>query len=109
MPGAQAPAPSKQEVGTGPRARRGSDGHRVEHLWIGAVGHHEGVSSCELPNLGGSGVPPGLLLAGSAVACLTGILAIRTLIILLQRRAFHAFAPYCWAAGVLFLVYLAMR
>jgi undecaprenyl pyrophosphate phosphatase UppP len=54
-------------------------------------------------------MPTGLLLAGSVVACLTGILAIRTLVILLERRAFHAFAPYCLAAGSLFLAYLAMR
>jgi undecaprenyl-diphosphatase len=94
----------------------------VSALWLGveareaaafsfvmAIPAIAGAAVLELPNLGGSGVSGGLLLAGSAVACLTGILAIRTLIILLQRRAFHAFAPYCWGAGALFLVYLAMR
>jgi undecaprenyl-diphosphatase len=94
----------------------------VSALWLGveareaaafsfvmAIPAIAGAAVLELPNLGGSGMPAGLLLAGSVVACFTGILAIRTLILLLQRRAFHAFAPYCWAAGTLFLVYLAMR
>jgi undecaprenyl-diphosphatase len=94
----------------------------VSALWLGveareaaafsfmmAIPAIAGAAVLELPNLGGSGVPAGLMLAGSAVACLTGILAIRTLVLLLQRRAFHAFAPYCWIVGSLFLVYLAMR
>lgn len=94
----------------------------VSALWLGveareaaafsfmmAIPAIAGAAVLELPNLGGSGLPTGLLLGGSVVACLTGILAIRTLVLLLQRRAFHAFAPYCWAAGSLFLLYLAMR
>jgi undecaprenyl-diphosphatase len=94
----------------------------VSALWLGveareaaafsfmmAIPAIAGAAVLELPNLAGSGMPTGLLLAGSVVACLTGILAIRTLVILLERRAFHAFAPYCLAAGSLFLAYLAMR
>lgn len=94
----------------------------VSALWLGieareaaafsfmmAIPAITGAAVLELPNLAGSGMPVGVMLTGSVVACLTGILAIRTLILLLQRRAFHAFAPYCWAAGSLFLVYLAMR
>jgi undecaprenyl-diphosphatase len=94
----------------------------VAALWLGveareaaafsflmAIPAIAGAAVLELPNLGGSGVSISLLLAGSVVACLTGIAAIRTLVILLQKRAFHAFAPYCWVVGTLFLVYVALR
>lgn len=33
-------------------------------------------------------------------ALVSGIVAIRLLIALLQRRAFHRFAPYCWLLGL---------
>ncbi|MGE0161190.1 MAG: undecaprenyl-diphosphate phosphatase [Gemmatimonadales bacterium] len=94
----------------------------VAALWLGveareaaafsflmAIPAIAGAAVLELPNLEGSGLTAGPLLAGSLVACVTGILAIRTLVLLLDRRAFHAFAPYCWAVGALFLAYLAMR
>jgi len=73
---------------------------------IPAIG---GAAVLELPNLAGSGVPLGQMLAGGVVACLTGILAIRTLVVLLTRQAFHVFAPYCVTVGALFLVYLGLR
>lgn len=94
----------------------------VSALWLGveareaaafsfmmAIPAIAGAAVLELPNLADVGMPWGVLLAGSVVAMLTGILAIRTLVILLQRRSFHAFAPYCWAAGSLFLIWLAVR
>jgi undecaprenyl-diphosphatase len=94
----------------------------VTALWLGveareaaafsfmmAIPAIAGAAVLELPELSGAGIGWGPILAGSVVACLTGILAIRTLVIMLQRRAFHVFAPYCWAVGSLFLVYLAMR
>ena len=39
------------------------------------------------------------------VAFASGIWSIRWLVTLLQRGRFHAFAPYCWAVGVLTLAY----
>jgi undecaprenyl-diphosphatase len=94
----------------------------VSALWLGveareaaafsflmAIPAIAGAAVLELPELSGAGIGWGPVLAGSVVACFTGILAIRTLVIMLQRRAFHAFAPYCWVAGSLFLIYLAMR
>jgi undecaprenyl-diphosphatase len=94
----------------------------VAALWLGveareaaafsfmmAIPAIAGAAVLELPNLSGVGMPWGILLAGSLVATITGILAIRTLVLLLARRAFHAFAPYCWAVGALFLVWLAVR
>jgi undecaprenyl-diphosphatase len=94
----------------------------VSALWLGveareaaafsfmmAIPAIAGAAVLELPGLSGAGMPWGVLLVGSLVACLTGILAIRTLVILLQRRAFHAFAPYCWVVGSLFSIWLALR
>jgi undecaprenyl-diphosphatase len=59
--------------------------------------------------LGGAGLPTGVLLLGGAVAAVTGVLAIRTFVAMLGRRAFHLFAPYCWIAGAAFLIYLRVR
>jgi undecaprenyl-diphosphatase len=94
----------------------------VTALWLGveareaaafsflmAIPAIAGAAVLELPGLSGAGIGWGPILAGSVIACVIGILAIRTLVILLQRRAFHAFAPYCWAAGGGFLIYLAVR
>jgi undecaprenyl-diphosphatase len=53
-------------------------------------------------NVGTVGVVP--LLIGCAVAFVSGIWAIRLLVALLHRGRFHAFAPYCWAVGVLTLL-----
>ena len=46
------------------------------------------------------------LVGGSVVAAVTGVVAIRTFVVLLARRAFHHFGIYCWALGVAFLIYL---
>lgn len=51
--------------------------------------------------------PMGLLLGGVAAA-VTGMVAIRTFVAMLRKKAFHRFAPYCWTVGVLFLVYLTL-
>jgi undecaprenyl-diphosphatase len=58
-------------------------------------------------NLGVVGVGP--LVAACIVAFLAGIWAIRLLVRLLARRRFHAFAPYCFAVGVLTLLLAAWR
>ncbi len=67
-----------------------------------------GAAILDLPALAddGAGVGWAGLMAGSVVAGLTGILAIRTFVRLLERKAFHRFAPYCWGVGGLFLLYL---
>ena len=55
------------------------------------------------------GLDVGPLILGSAVAAVTGILAIRTFVAMLKRRSFYRFGPYCWAVGGLFLLYLFLR
>lgn len=74
-----------------------------------------GAALLKLPTAAweGGGAPGGALggaLAGAlgvaaVVACVTGVLAIRTFRMMLERRAFHYFAPYLWAAGAAFLVF----
>jgi undecaprenyl-diphosphatase len=67
-----------------------------------------GAMVLQIPELiqGGGGVGPGAYLAGGLSAALVGILAIHTFVAMLKKRAFHRFAPYCWAVGGAFLLYL---
>lgn len=57
---------------------------------------------------GGAGLGGAVLALGGVAAAVTGVLAIRTFVALLRRRAFHHFAPYCWAVGGGFLAWLAV-
>ena len=58
---------------------------------------------------GGGGPGAAALLSGGVMAALTGVLAIKTFLKMLDRNAFHLFAPYCWLAGGGFLTHLWMR
>lgn len=94
----------------------------VAALWLGihareaaafsflmAVPAIAGAAVLQIPDLGGGlGLPVIPLLVGSAAAAVTGVLAIRTFVALLARESFHFFAPYCWAVGAGFLVYLQL-
>lgn len=69
-----------------------------------------GAAVLQIPELTeGGGIAWNVLAIGGVAAALTGVLAIRTFVAMLGRRAFHWFAPYCWAVGVAYLVYLALR
>ena len=70
---------------------------------IPAIG---GAALLKLPEMlsGGGGASSSVLLLGAAVACATGVLAIRTFVAMLRHRSFHRFAPYLWVVGVLFLM-----
>lgn len=57
-------------------------------------------------SIGEVGVVP--LLTGFLVALISGIVAIRSLVWLLRRQSFYAFAYYLWAAGALFLLYIGL-
>lgn len=95
----------------------------VAALWLGirareaaafsflmAVPAIAGAAVLQLPEVQGGlaeiGVVP--LLVGSVAAGVTGVLAIRTFVAVLARESFHFFAPYCWAVGAAFLVYLSV-
>lgn len=60
-----------------------------------------GAAVLELPNLGSgtSGIGPGPLVVSFVSALVAGIAAIKLLVLLLERGAFHRFAPYCWVLG----------
>lgn len=96
----------------------------VMGLWLGieareaaafsflmAVPAIAGAAILQVPDLlqGASVVPTNTLLIGAAAAAVTGVLAIGTFVLFLQRRAFHHFALYVWAAGVAYLTWLALR
>ena len=65
-----------------------------------------GAGIFEMREVGAAGLGVGApaVAIGCTVALVSGIWAIRFLVGLLSRRRFHAFAPYCWAVGVLTLL-----
>lgn len=67
-----------------------------------------GAAVLQVPELASQGLALSgtALAAGSIVAAVTGVLAIRAFVVLLARKAFHRFAIYCWALGAAFLFYL---
>lgn len=95
----------------------------VTALWLGieakeaaafsflmAVPAIAGAMVLMIPDLG-SGAGPGMvpLVLGGLAAAVTGVLAIKTFVAMLDRKSFYWFAPYCWSIGVLYLTYLAVR
>lgn len=91
----------------------------VAGLWGGVAGREAaafsflmavpailGAAVLKLPELQGTELPLVPLLAGSLAAAVTGVLAIRSFVVLLRRQAFHRFAFYLWPLGAGFLVYL---
>ena len=51
-----------------------------------------------------AGVAPVEFLLGVAAAAITGFLALRWLLLLVEQRRFHWFAPYCGVVGLVLLV-----
>ncbi len=68
-----------------------------------------GAALLKLPaaGWGEGGALAGALAVAGIVACVTGVVAIRTFRMMLERRAFHLFAPYLWVVGAAFLVFTA--
>jgi undecaprenyl-diphosphatase len=73
----------------------------AEFSFLLAIPAIVGAAILQLPALGSGSVSvdTGPLLGSFAAALLSGVLAIRLLVALLRRKAFHRFAPYCWAIG----------
>jgi undecaprenyl-diphosphatase len=95
----------------------------VAALWLGirareaaafsflmAVPAIAGAGVLQIPEVQGGVADIGAvpLLVGSVAAAITGVLAIRTFVAVLARESFHFFAPYCWAVGAAFLLYLTL-
>jgi undecaprenyl-diphosphatase len=77
-------------------------------LSVPAIG---GAALLQLPELaaGTPGISGGVLLSAAVAAAVTGVLAMRLLLSMLEKRTFHHFAVYCWALSGAFLLYLALR
>lgn len=61
------------------------------------------------PEGGDSGVGSAVLAGGFVTALVSGIIAIKSLVWLLRRRAFHHFAWYVALVSIVFLAYLSLR
>jgi undecaprenyl-diphosphatase len=94
----------------------------VAALWLGVAPVHAaafsfllsipaigGAAVLQLPDLGlaarGIGTVP--IVVGFIAAAITGVLAIRLFVHMLENRSFPSFAWYCWAVGLLFLGWLS--
>ncbi len=69
-----------------------------------------GAAVLQVPSLleGPPAVGASALGVGALAAAVTGVLAIRTFVLLLERRTFYHFAVYVWIVGVAFLAWLAL-
>lgn len=82
----------------------------AEFAFLMAIPAIAGAGVLELRHLGeGSSIGAAPILLGSLAAAVTGVLAIRLFLVLLEREAFHRFAVYCWAVGLLFLAILSVN
>lgn len=83
----------------------------AEFSFLMAMPAIAGAAVLQLPALarGTAAVGSGPLAVAFAAALLSGILAIRLLVRLLARRAFHRFAPYCWTIGAVTLAWALFR
>jgi undecaprenyl-diphosphatase len=96
----------------------------VTGLWLGVDARDAAAFSflMSIPAIGGAAllqVPelmegtPGMsgivLMTAAVAAAVTGVLAIRTFLLMLQRRAFHHFSLYCWGVAALFATWLLFR
>ena len=72
---------------------------------IPAIG---GAALLKLPEMSSTalGLSPWALSLSALVACVSGVLAIRTFVAMLKQRSFHRFAPYLWVVGTLFLIFV---
>lgn len=94
----------------------------VTALWLGieakeaaafsfllAIPVISGAAVLRIPDLlepGALGIGTTALMVGGAVAAVTGVLAIKTFVLLLEKKGFHSFGVYCAVAGVAFLSFL---
>ncbi len=83
----------------------------AEFSFLLAVPAIAGAALLQLPELGSASPSGGWgpLAVSFLAALVAGVVAIRFLVALLKRGAFHHFAPYCWVAGLATLVWAALR
>lgn len=78
----------------------------AEFSFLMSVPAIAGAAVLQLPELreGGAQIGAGPLGVAFIAAVVSGILAIRIFVHMLERRTFHRFAYYCWVAGAAYLV-----
>jgi len=83
----------------------------AEFSFLMAVPAIAGAALLHLPDLSRASlaIGAGPLALSFVAALVSGVLAIRLLVRLLARRAFHRFAPYCWALGAVTLAWAALH
>jgi undecaprenyl-diphosphatase len=83
----------------------------AEFSFLLAIPAIAGAAVLQVPHLstGLVSVGGGPLALSFAAALVSGIVAIRFLVALLRRGAFHRFAPYCWALGAATIVWALVR
>ncbi len=83
----------------------------AEFSFLLAIPAIAGAALLQVPDLSSdvASVGGGPLAVSFAAALISGIAAIRFLVALLRRGAFHRFAPYCWTLGVVTLAWALAR
>jgi len=83
----------------------------AEFSFLMAIPAIAGAAVLQIPDLSTDlvSVGGGPLLVSFAAALISGIAAIRFLVALLERKAFHRFAPYCWVLGGVTIVWAVVR
>ena len=73
-----------------------------EFSFLMAIPVIAGAAILEIPKLAANAtlVGSGPLVASFLVSMISGVLAIRWLLVLLRKGTFYRFAPYCWILGV---------
>jgi undecaprenyl-diphosphatase len=83
----------------------------AEYSFLLSIPAIMGAAILQLPDLRTevNTVGPGPMAVSFAAALIAGVTAIRMLVALLRRGAFHRFAPYCVVLGVLTLVWWSVH
>jgi undecaprenyl-diphosphatase len=80
----------------------------IRYSFMMAVPVIMGATIIETKNLFVTGIDTSMLMnyvLGGLTAFISGIIAIKTFIKLLARNKFHYFAYYCWALGLMIIIY----
>lgn len=83
----------------------------AEYSFLLAIPAIVGAAVLQIPDLttGSVHVDVGPLTVGFVTSLVAGIFAIRALVVLLEKRAFHRFAPYCLILGLLTLTWTLIK
>jgi undecaprenyl-diphosphatase len=83
----------------------------AEFSFLMAIPTIAGAAVLQIPDLTGgiAAIGTGPLLLSFVTALIAGVFAIRLLVAVLRRRAFHRFAPYCWSIGLVTIAWALVR